>query len=123
MRSRNIIADLHNHSTASDGEYTPSELVLQAREIGLKAIALTDHDTIAGLDEAIGAGHESGIKVIPGIAIKRKFIDLVNTGTVNVIISSIKNTASNQNMILIAKLNLGPPLPVFSAGLISFILL
>jgi len=73
MRSREIIADLHNHSTASDGEYTPSELVLQAHATGLKAIALTDHDTIAGLDEAVEAGHESGIKVIPGVEVAIRF--------------------------------------------------
>ena len=65
MISSMIVADLHNHSTVSDGEYTPSELVLQAHEMGLKAIALTDHDTIAGLDEAVEAGRKSGIKVIP----------------------------------------------------------
>lgn len=73
MKLRHIIADLHNHSTASDGECTPSELVLHAREIGLKAIAITDHDTIAGLDEAVGAGHESGIKVIPGVEVSIRF--------------------------------------------------
>jgi len=41
MKTRDIIADLHNHSTASDGEYTPSELVLKADGMGIKAIALT----------------------------------------------------------------------------------
>lgn len=65
--------DLHVHSTRSDGSYTPSELVDYAIEKGLKAFALTDHDTVAGLDEAIDYARklkEQGIdvpKVIPGI--------------------------------------------------------
>ena len=53
--TREIVADLHNHSVASDGERTPSELVTACRDLGLSAVALTDHDTIAGLDEALEA--------------------------------------------------------------------
>jgi len=86
MRSRETIADLHNHSTASDGEYTPSELVLQARVMGLKAIALTDHDTIAGLDEAVGVGHGSGIKVIPGVEVSLRFKRSYFVGTLHLIL-------------------------------------
>ncbi len=63
---RKIAADLHTHSKASDGEYWPRELVKKAGEIGLKAIALTDHDTIFGLREALKAGEEYGVKVICG---------------------------------------------------------
>ena len=44
-----FIADLHNHTTASDGEYTPAELVNKARDLGLEAVGVTDHDTLAGL--------------------------------------------------------------------------
>ena len=47
--------DLHVHTTASDGTYTPREVVALAREIGLAAIAVTDHDTVAGLAEAMAA--------------------------------------------------------------------
>ena len=47
--------DLHVHSTASDGTDTPTELVYKAAALGLVAIALTDHDTLAGLDEARAA--------------------------------------------------------------------
>ena len=86
MKSRKIIADLHNHSTASDGEYTPSELVLKAREIGLKAMALTDHDTIAGLDEAVSSGHKSGIKVIPGIEVSIRFRRPFFVGTLHLLL-------------------------------------
>lgn len=58
--------DLHTHSTASDGTLSPRELVQKAAEIGLEAVALTDHDTLDGLPEALEAGQEFGIEVIPG---------------------------------------------------------
>ncbi|UCD35396.1 MAG: PHP domain-containing protein [Nitrospiraceae bacterium] len=70
---RTIIADLHNHSTASDGEYTPGQLVLKARAAGLEAVSLTDHDSIAGLDEAVETGRKAGIEVIPGVEVSLRF--------------------------------------------------
>jgi len=60
------LIDLHTHSTASDGTYTPFELVRLAALIGLKAIALTDHDTTKGLDEAMKASRQMNTEVIPG---------------------------------------------------------
>ncbi len=59
--------DLHTHTTASDGRLEPRQLVELAHRIGLRAIAITDHDTVAGLEEGIAAGHEFGVEVIPGI--------------------------------------------------------
>lgn len=59
--------DLHVHSTYSDGTYTPSELVDYAIKKGLTAIALTDHDTVDGLDELIAYAKEKPIEVISGI--------------------------------------------------------
>ena len=44
------LCDLHTHTTASDGQYTPAELVRLAKEKGLSVLAVTDHDTIAGVD-------------------------------------------------------------------------
>lgn len=64
-------ADLHVHSTASDGDYTPSQVVALAKQAGLAAVALTDHDTLAGLPEAVAAG--DGIRVIPGVEITTQF--------------------------------------------------
>lgn len=58
--------DLHTHSTASDGTDSPRKLVRKAAEMGLEAMALTDHDTVQGLDEALEAGREFGVEVIPG---------------------------------------------------------
>lgn len=66
------VADLHTHSTASDGQYTPAQLVALAKQRGLDVLALTDHDTVDGLEEALQAGEELGIHVIPGIELSAK---------------------------------------------------
>jgi hypothetical protein len=58
--------DLHSHSTASDGTLSPTELIKLAKETGLDAIAITDHDTLQGIPEALEAGRKFGIEVIPG---------------------------------------------------------
>jgi predicted metal-dependent phosphoesterase TrpH len=65
-------ADLHVHTTASDGEYTPAQVVAQARLAGLCAVAVTDHDTLAGVEEAraAAAGH---IEFVPGMEISTTF--------------------------------------------------
>lgn len=63
------MADLHVHTKASDGTLTPSEVVRLAKEKGLGAIAITDHDTIDGLEEAVRAGREFGVAVVPGVEI------------------------------------------------------
>lgn len=60
------LVDLHTHSNASDGELSPRELVRAAARAGLAAVALTDHDTLDGLEEALEAGREEGIEVVPG---------------------------------------------------------
>ncbi len=67
------IVDLHVHSTKSDGSYTPSELVDYALEKGLTAFALTDHDTTAGIDEAVKAAEGRPIEVIPGIEFSSEY--------------------------------------------------
>jgi predicted metal-dependent phosphoesterase TrpH len=59
--------DLHTHSLYSDGTFSPRELLTLARERGLDAVALTDHDTTSGLAEAAAAGGELGIEVVPGV--------------------------------------------------------
>ncbi|MGE4215087.1 MAG: PHP domain-containing protein [Anaerotignaceae bacterium] len=59
--------DLHTHSTFSDGTYTPTQLVQAARDANLYAVALTDHDCVDGVSEALEAGKTFGIEVIPGI--------------------------------------------------------
>lgn len=59
--------DLHTHSTASDGARLPAEVVRAAAAIKLAAMALTDHDTVAGLPEAEEAGTALGVRIIPGV--------------------------------------------------------
>jgi predicted metal-dependent phosphoesterase TrpH len=66
MKSR---IDLHLHSTASDGTLTPTELVHTALGMGLDAIALTDHDTTDGVQEALEAARGSNLTVVPGVEI------------------------------------------------------
>ena len=59
--------DLHTHSTESDGTLTPREIILAAKELGLAYVALTDHDTIAGIPEALCAAEEMGVELITGV--------------------------------------------------------
>jgi 3',5'-nucleoside bisphosphate phosphatase len=61
-----VRADLHSHSTASDGTSTPAEVMRRARAAGLDVIALTDHDTVAGHDEA-RAARPAGLTLVPGM--------------------------------------------------------
>lgn len=64
--------DLHAHTTASDGSFTPRELVAHAKTLGLSAVAVTDHDTFGGHEEALEAGRELGVEVVPGIELSVK---------------------------------------------------
>ncbi|MFR5683195.1 MAG: PHP domain-containing protein [Clostridia bacterium] len=59
--------DLHIHSTVSDGELTPSQIIDKACQLKLNAISITDHDTVGGLQEAIEYSRTKNIEVIPGI--------------------------------------------------------
>jgi predicted metal-dependent phosphoesterase TrpH len=62
--------DLHTHSTASDGTCTPERLVALALEAGLAALALTDHDTLAGIERAREAAAGTGLRLIAGVEIE-----------------------------------------------------
>ena len=62
-------ADLHLHTRYSDGTFTPRELVEQAAQQGFTAIAVTDHDTLDAIPEALEAGQALGVEVIPGVEI------------------------------------------------------
>ena len=65
--------DLHVHTTASDGTFTPTEAVKLAAETGLRAMAVTDHDNMRGCAEAARAGEAYGVEIVPGIEISTKF--------------------------------------------------
>lgn len=60
-------ADLHTHTSCSDGKLSPAELVRKVHERGIRAMAVTDHDTIDALPEAMEEGRRLGVEVIPGI--------------------------------------------------------
>jgi predicted metal-dependent phosphoesterase TrpH len=68
-----MFIDLHTHSTASDGTQSPEVLIRAARDAGLSAIALTDHDTVAGCAQAAQTAREVGIDFLPGIEISCEF--------------------------------------------------
>jgi predicted metal-dependent phosphoesterase TrpH len=65
--------DLHAHTTASDGVLTPVELVRLAKASGLRALAVTDHDTVAGVPEAVREASSLGIELVPGVEVSANF--------------------------------------------------
>lgn len=71
-------ADLHTHSKySSDGELTPQDLIKKAKEAGLKYIAITDHDSVDGVEEAIKAGKKYDVEVIPGVEIHSEYGEIL----------------------------------------------
>lgn len=110
----NAYIDLHTHSTASDGSMTPSELVRYAYDKGLAAIALTDHDTVNGVAEAVEEGKRLGFEVIPGVEISVDFdpeMHLLgyfpdgNTHSVLNILEELREKREQRNPKIIQKLN------------------
>ena len=109
------IIDLHTHSTVSDGSYTPSELIKLAQEIGIAAIALTDHDTVSGIEEFVDAGKNiENLETIPGVEISVEnhgrelhivglFID-IETPSLLKLLSEIRDNRNSRNERIIKKL-------------------
>ena len=107
--------DLHSHSTFSDGSFTPRELVKHAKDLGLSALALTDHDTTAGMDQFMDACSEFGITGVPGVEIS---VD-VRSGTMHMlgyfintkddkleqILTRIRSGREDRNKQILEKLN------------------
>ncbi len=106
--------DLHTHSTKSDGSYTPSELIMHANNLGLYAIALTDHDNIDGLKEAYDTAKNLDVKFIPGIELSCDFeselhivglnIDYTNKNLISAC-EKFKDDRHKRNISTIIKLN------------------
>jgi hypothetical protein len=80
-----IFADLHNHTTASDGDLSPGELVALAASMGIKVLGVTDHDTLDGLEPALAAGTLQGVDVFPGVEVSVRFKRDFFTGTLHVL--------------------------------------
>lgn len=107
--------DLHAHTSASDGTYSPKDLVKLAKSEGIEAIAITDHDTIEGLPEALEAGEKMGVEVIPGVEISIDhqpgsmhvlglFLDIENE-KLKEYLTDLQTSRSSRNPRIIEKLN------------------
>lgn len=107
--------DLHVHTTASDGTLTPSEVICLAQKTGLAAIAITDHDTVSGIEEALIAGKKLGVEIVPGIELSVAYekemhilgyyIDYKNLFLQNKI-KELEQFRLQRNPLIIKKLNL-----------------
>ena len=74
--SEDKYVDLHLHTTASDGNYAPKEVVKQAAKLGFSSIAITDHDTVEGIDKAIGEAKDYDLEIVPGIELNTDYKDV-----------------------------------------------
>lgn len=75
MRDTRVFADLHTHTTCSDGALSPEELVQKASERGIRVLAVTDHDTVAGVQAAGEAADEWGLTFVPGVELSVTIAD------------------------------------------------
>lgn len=106
--------DLHTHSKASDGNLSPHDLVAKAREKGISVLALTDHDTTDGLEEAAQAALEHNITLVPGIELNISWptgeFHLLGLGLTHThpllqaIITELRNQRKNRNHDIIKKM-------------------
>lgn len=106
--------DLHLHTTHSDGSCTPSEVVGLAHQAGVTALAITDHDITTGIPEAVAAGEQCGIEVIPGVEISSSighselhilgyFLDW-HDSTLNERFKTLRNSRHRRNPQIIERL-------------------
>lgn len=103
--------DLHTHSTKSDGTLTPAELAAHAKEVGLSAIALTDHDTDEGCAEFIEECEKLGIEGIAGVEIGAKYkrelhiVGLYAKGDeFEAMLTKLKNGRAERNRLMVKKI-------------------
>lgn len=108
------IIDLHTHTTESDGSFTPEELILEAKRVGLSAIAITDHDSISGIKKAAPIAAEQGIELIPGVELSTDYngkevhvvglyVDIENEYFLSKI-KEFKGNRDNRNVIMVENL-------------------
>jgi len=107
--------DLHLHTTFSDGSLPPAEVIKLAQHANVTALAITDHDTVDGIPEALSAGREVGIEIIPGIEISSRwrgaevhilgyFIDWMDAG-LQERLAQYRATRDDRNPRIVEKLN------------------
>ncbi|MCR4954396.1 MAG: PHP domain-containing protein [Treponema sp.] len=97
--------DLHIHTTASDGQYSPTEIIQKAAEKGISVAAITDHDTIEGIEEGAAAAREFGVTFVPGCELNINFptgeFHLLGLGLENISPSFtelLENLVKNRNL-------------------------
>ena len=88
--------DLHVHTTASDGQYTPAQIIEKAAEKNITTIAITDHDTVAGLEEGAAAAKKHGITFVPGVELNISY----PTGEFHLLGLGFKQISPSLNEIL-----------------------
>lgn len=106
--------DLHTHSTASDGTCTPAEVMRAAKQAGLSAVALTDHDTFDGLPEAREEARRQGIELVPGCELSLDYAGLPThmlalfiderPGALSGTLDRVRNARRMRNEIMLEKL-------------------
>ena len=107
--------DLHLHSTQSDGTFSPMQVVQRAAKLGVSAISLTDHDSVAGVQEAQNVGQNIGVEVIPGIELSAQeagidihilgyFIDPANSDLL-AYLQKFQDARRNRAEKIVARLN------------------
>ena len=108
--------DLHTHSNYSDGTFTPAEIVAEAEKLGLSAVALTDHNTVAGLPAFMEAAQHSSVEAVPGVEISCQYGDtelhlaglylpMENLDVITVYLESLNRKKEESNRLLIRNLN------------------
>ncbi len=117
---KDVRIDLHTHSTASDGSLSPSDILELANQLDIKAISITDHDTVKGSEEALNAGIPDGIGFLTGVEISASpppsfpvsgsfhilgYAFRVNDLVLNQALSNLQKARENRNPKIIERLN------------------
>jgi len=100
-------ADLHNHTTASDGDYTPEALITTMKHLGVSVVGVTDHDTVGGLKSALAQGARLGVEVIPGVEVSVRFKETFFTGTLHLLCYFKPDLLENHEFITTLNATLG----------------
>ena len=108
--------DLHTHSNYSDGTYSPAEIIAEAEKLGLSSVALTDHNTVAGLPSFMEAAQHSPVEAVPGVEISCQYGDtelhlvglylpMETLDVITVYLESLNRKKEESNRLLIQNLN------------------
>jgi len=107
--------DLHSHTTASDGTFSPAQLVAEAGRAGVRILGITDHDTFSGYDQALPLAQQAGLELVCGIELSTKlhghsvhllgyFLSVEGLGDFRTWIAELQASRRDRNLRLIARL-------------------